>query len=358
MSSKTLGIIITSVALAALGSIALAGTPEHKAMTTSTPTTSQPEELGRVAWSRDWDAAIERAKAEKKPLFVLFTEVPGCSTVTGFGNGPLQDPLLAELIEAHFIPVAVYNNIEGKDREVLESFGEPTWNNPVIRIIDAERAALTERFSGPYSTSALAKTIAAGMRATKLEPPAYLDAIASRGSKSETATLSMYCFWSGEAKLGKLDGVKETRTGFREGREVVEVTYDPDVTSYSEVLGAAKSSGAATGVVTETSKQLTEAKEIFGDGATRASGKLRPSPKDDKKQLSSSPLRFLPVTPWQQTKLNSARVSGQPLDEILSPAQLMILATIKANPKARWPTPTPHKLATSWDATLAIAGEL
>lgn len=358
MKSKTRHIIITTTALVALGSIALAATPEHKSMTKNTPTTSRPEELGRVAWSRDWDAAIERAKVEKKPLFVLFTEVPGCSTVTGFGNGPLQNPLLAELIEDHFVPVAIYNNIEGKDREILESFGEPTWNNPVIRIIDADRAALVARFSGPYSASALAKTIAAGMRAIKLEPPAYLDAITSSDAKSETATLSMYCFWSGEAKLGELAGVKETKTGFREGREVVEVAYDPDVTSYKELLTRAKTSGAATGAVTETKRQLGEANEVFGDKATSASGELRRSPKDDKKQLSTSPSRFLPMTPWQQTKLNSASVSGRALDEILSPAQLDMLAKIKANPMARWPVPDPHELATSWDATRAVARDL
>ncbi len=34
-------------------------------------------ELGAVAWLRDRDAAFERAKTEKKPLVVLFQEVPG-----------------------------------------------------------------------------------------------------------------------------------------------------------------------------------------------------------------------------------------------------------------------------------------
>lgn len=36
-----------------------------------------PPELGRVPFLRDYAAAVERAKAEKKPLFVLFDEVPG-----------------------------------------------------------------------------------------------------------------------------------------------------------------------------------------------------------------------------------------------------------------------------------------
>jgi hypothetical protein len=36
-----------------------------------------PPELGRVPFLRDYAAAVELAKKEKKPLFVLFDEVPG-----------------------------------------------------------------------------------------------------------------------------------------------------------------------------------------------------------------------------------------------------------------------------------------
>ena len=36
-----------------------------------------PVELGRVSWGRDHDAALARAKRERKPVFCLFQEVPG-----------------------------------------------------------------------------------------------------------------------------------------------------------------------------------------------------------------------------------------------------------------------------------------
>jgi hypothetical protein len=36
-----------------------------------------PPELGRVPFLRDYAAAVDQAKKEKKPLFVLFDEVPG-----------------------------------------------------------------------------------------------------------------------------------------------------------------------------------------------------------------------------------------------------------------------------------------
>ncbi len=36
-----------------------------------------PPELGRVPFLRDYAAAVAQAKKEKKPLLVLFDEVPG-----------------------------------------------------------------------------------------------------------------------------------------------------------------------------------------------------------------------------------------------------------------------------------------
>jgi hypothetical protein len=36
-----------------------------------------PEEFGKVVFQRDYSAAVKQAKADKKPLFVLFDEIPG-----------------------------------------------------------------------------------------------------------------------------------------------------------------------------------------------------------------------------------------------------------------------------------------
>jgi hypothetical protein len=36
-----------------------------------------PEEFGKVTFLRDYDAAVKKAKADRKPLFVLFDEIPG-----------------------------------------------------------------------------------------------------------------------------------------------------------------------------------------------------------------------------------------------------------------------------------------
>jgi len=40
----------------------------------------QPIELGKVSWMRNFDEGILKSKKENKPIFLLFQEVPGCST--------------------------------------------------------------------------------------------------------------------------------------------------------------------------------------------------------------------------------------------------------------------------------------
>jgi hypothetical protein len=51
---------------------ALAGIPAPSAAEPAAPA-----ELGRVAWTRNYDEALQAARASKKPMLVLFDEVPG-----------------------------------------------------------------------------------------------------------------------------------------------------------------------------------------------------------------------------------------------------------------------------------------
>ncbi|HEY3245572.1 MAG TPA: thioredoxin family protein, partial [Phycisphaerae bacterium] len=104
----------------------------------SEPKPAAPPELGDVAWRRGLELAAQAARKDGKPLLVLFDEVPGCETCKGYGRNVLTHPLLVEAIETCFVPVAVYNNIPGADEQTLKAFKEPAWNNPVVRIIDAE----------------------------------------------------------------------------------------------------------------------------------------------------------------------------------------------------------------------------
>jgi hypothetical protein len=158
---------------------------------------------------------------------VLFTEVPGCSTVRGYASRVLRHRLIVEAAETLFVPVVVHNNTGGADRELLRSFGEASWNNPALRIIDTNGRALAPRLYGDYSVGATARTMQGALKRAGKPVPRYLSQlVAELSAKRARAVYAMACFWSGEAGLGGLDGVLATRAGFAAGHEVVEVIYD------------------------------------------------------------------------------------------------------------------------------------
>ena len=63
----------------------------------------------------------------------------------------LKKPPLVEAIEDLFVPLAIYNNKRGHDEEVLAIYKEPAWNNPVLRVVDAEGKSIIDRLSGQYT---------------------------------------------------------------------------------------------------------------------------------------------------------------------------------------------------------------
>jgi hypothetical protein len=136
-----------------------------------------PPELGRVAWQRDYAAARAEARRSGRPLLVLFDEVPGCQTVLAYGRGPLSDPRIVRIAAEAFVAVAVYNNVGGADRAVLNRYREPTWNNPVVRVVDADERALAPRLAGDYSLAGLARNLAAGLEAAGRPKPEALVAL-------------------------------------------------------------------------------------------------------------------------------------------------------------------------------------
>ena len=117
----------------------------------------QAQELGKVSWYRDFDQVLDLSRKENKPVFILFQEVPGCSTCRNYGKGVLSHSVIVETIEEYFIPPAIFNNKGGKDREVLKRYNEPSWNNPEIRIVDAKGKSLIRRIAGDYSKCRVAQ---------------------------------------------------------------------------------------------------------------------------------------------------------------------------------------------------------
>ncbi len=209
-----------------------------------------PKELGRIEWMCDYEAAQARSAAEGKPIFLLFQEVPGCQSCVFFGEEVLSNALLIKAIEDEFIPLVILNNQGGHDRRVLQQFGEPAWNNPVVRFGDAGGADLIPRRDRVWRAGEIADRMVQSLAQAERPVPAYLSALREELSpqKIETATFYMGCYWAGEACLGELSGLLSSRTGDLGGREVVELRYDPTHLTYRDLLSHARRSAVARGM--------------------------------------------------------------------------------------------------------------
>jgi hypothetical protein len=297
--------------------------PPAKKSGTSTET--RPE-LGRVPWERDFPAAVARAGKEKKPLLVLFDEVPGCQTCQSFGAGPLSHPLVLD-VAAEFVPVVVYNNVPGADAEVLKKFKEPVWNNPVVRFLDADGVDLIPRKDGEYTTAFLLPRMARALEKAGRQVPEYLKLIASECApvKREKAVFAMSCYWEGEAKLGQLSGVIGTGIGTLDGSEVVEIEFDPTVLGYKTLVGKAMEFACADRVFARSDDQRKIAKEMVGNKAVR-SDKAIDANTTQQYHLSRYPeYYYLPITALQATRVNSAIAYRESPDVLLTPGQLTLL---------------------------------
>lgn len=315
----------------------------------NTPAT-QPIELGDVQWMRDFDEGVKKAEQLDKPIFLLFQEVPGCGTCQRYGQEVLRHPLVVEAIETLFVPVAIYNNKGGADKKVLQHYGEPAWNNPVVRIVDANKYNIIPRVAGNYSVAAVVQGMVIALYQTQNEIPEYLkllNAELNPQGNVETAFLSMYCFWTGEKKIAAIDGVVETQPGFMNGREVVKVKYDTRSVDFTDLVSSAKEQQCASQVYTETENQKKAAGKVLSanDIADAKAFRLDSEPKY---YLSKTTYRFVPMTQLQAAKVNSAIGSGQSPDTFLSTAQLKVLQQIKNNPKGKWKSAINVPLMTAW----------
>jgi hypothetical protein len=299
------------------------------------PPSRNPPELGRVNWSRDLDAALKSSGQSNKPILLLFQEIPGCQGCKDFGASPLTHPLLVEAIETEFIPIAIHNNKPGYDNQILQRFNEPAWNYPVIRFLNNDAKDLIPRQDGIFDVSGVATRMIDALQAAKREVPAYLKlaAIEADSTRHSRATFAMHCFWEGEAKVGMIEGVITTRAGFLENEEVVDVTFDPSVISYEQLVRAAQKVECAKYAYAHSSDQFTMAKAILGDRAKspKPPGRVKPAPAADQQYaLAHSGLKWLPLTPMQATKVNSWLGSNQDWTEWLSPRQRELVGRLQA----------------------------
>ena len=273
---------------------------------------TNPIELGDVQWLRSFEEAQMKSKKEGKPILILFQEIPGCQTCKSYGSEVLTHPLLVEAIETNFIPLAIHNNKSGQDAEVLKRYNEPAWNNPVVRVVDSNGADLVSRLSGNYSAAGLSAMMTTVLIKQKGKAPMYLqlltDELTAQQKGTAKATYSMYCFWTGEALFGKLNGVVKTTAGYQGGKEVVTVEYDPGLISK-----------AALDKIAQNQKCTVSADGNFRPDAT------------PKYYLSNSIYNVIPMTELQKCRVNSAIAEGQDPTVFLSERQIAFLKTSSRN---------------------------
>jgi len=146
-----------------------------------------------------------------------------------------------------------------------------------------------------------------------------------------SATFTMGCFWEGEAALGGVDGVVATRAAYVDGEEAVELRYDPARVSYAELVKRANGMSCARHVVARTDDQLREARAVVGARAARSDEAARPAAATDQKHdLQASPLRLVPLTPLQATRVNAALAAGEDPARWLSPRQQELARAVSA----------------------------
>ena len=107
----------------------------------------------------------------------------------------LSHPQIVEAAEELFVPACVYNNVEGPDAEVLAAFEEDAWNNPVVRIVDADHRDRVARNGGDWTVAAVASSMVEALVEGEREVPVYLELLAwsesARHAGIETAIFGM-----------------------------------------------------------------------------------------------------------------------------------------------------------------------
>jgi hypothetical protein len=148
-------------------------------------------------------------------------------------------------------------------------------------------------------------------------------------ARTRTALFNMYCYWTGEATLGRVPGVVKTRIGELSG-EVVEVEYDPAQTDVGKMAAALKRQGGFYAFLADNPIAKAEGKRYLADSEIKEIER-RPRFIESKYNLRTShpELAALDLTEPQAIALNSWSYFGGPMPDVLTAEQKEKLGKIK-----------------------------
>ena len=138
----------------------------------------------------------------------------------------------------------------------------------MVRIVGSDKQDIVSRLAGNYTSLGLVQTMDQALdRSGRVTPP-YLqlleEELRAKVLGTETAVLSMFCFWTGEGHYGNLPGVVATEPGFMNGREVVKVEYSPEVISFEKLIQSGSKVKCADQLYAEDDQQKEAAKKVLG----------------------------------------------------------------------------------------------
>jgi len=220
----------------------------------------------------------------------------------------MTNPIVVGASENHFVPVLVVNNkAGGKDAKTLSKFNEPSWNYQVMRFINKDEKDIIPRKDQVWTTLPYLTRMQEALEKQEKEAPRYLKLAISEQetSKHKTIAISQYCYWTGEAKLGRIHGVVNTEAGYFDGREVTKITYHTGKIQIKDLLTEARKLKCADGAyITDKTDLATAQKAGIIPAKAFGSGYRKAGSSDQKKQIESLSLPKN-LTQAQLTKFNS-----------------------------------------------------
>lgn len=145
-------------------------------------------------------------------------------------------------------------------------------------------------------------------------------------AETATATFAMYCYWTGEATLGRIDGVKASRIGHWARKEIVQVDYDPQRTDVPTLIAALKLQRSFDAVVLseqgpadrdqDTVKRMDPRDVIWAKGEPKF---IQPK---HSLRTRHPKIYALDLNERQAIALNSWSYFGGPMPDVLTDAQV------------------------------------
>ena len=154
--------------------------------------------------------------------------------------------------------------------------------------------------------------------------------------------------------MASIEGVVATRPGWLEQVEVVEVHFDPRRVSYERLVKQAAEAECAVKVFTRSDAQQLTASAVVGERAVRAAGEIRTD--DDKFYLSRTPLKHVPLTQLQASRINALVGEHEDPTALLVPVQRALLERIRATPDTGWPVAIGAEFLDAWKRAHEHAG--